>query len=449
MPFSEPNSSAVNSKYDDIQLETICEPRVWVYLVAFIMLISLTICLFSFCLALTYYALKTCKYCVIMLLYSLPYLCIGALISSLLGICFHAVNSYNLSYEYNFIPNNNHLVPFSNVYCRSLSLNVAYNHSNDHMVSLHKLSAKPITYDQKPLTISEEISAEVRHYYLLYLNNGSTIFINACFVNGSAITSKTNMYIAKGIDGYNGGHKQSDIKALHSKLIDNDCNSFDTPYKFLVNEDNFYYIIFFTSTRGYIPQLHMRVTMTFHLIQYSLENIIITSNCSVSTFSKESKCSIGISLLHTDYVLLSTDSNSFDENSLESIPIEIQCSPRLWIFIFPPTLLLLFVIPITCCVNRKICFKNNRKTAPGCNWFCLHYAYIKMATPDQTDAITAKFERAWTKGRVGEVTAVFVVHNRWHQFVCWFRSGREEYYHGTSTGPKARVYKGSLQIVNL
>ncbi len=46
----EPNSSAVNSKYDDIPLETICEPRVWVYLVAFILLISLAICLFSFCL---------------------------------------------------------------------------------------------------------------------------------------------------------------------------------------------------------------------------------------------------------------------------------------------------------------------------------------------------------------------------------------------------------------
>ncbi len=90
------------------------------------------------------------------------------------------------------------------------------------------------------------------------------------------------------------------------------------------------------------------------------------------------------------------------------------------------------LVPITCsCINIAICFKNNRKTAPGCNWFCLHYAYIKMATPDQTDVITAKFERAWTKGRVGEVTAVFVVHNRWHQFVCWFRSGREEYYHGT------------------
>ncbi len=54
-----------------------------------------------------------------------------------------------------------------------------------------------------------------------------------------------------------------------------------------------------------------------------------------------------------------------------------------------------------------------------------------MATPDQTDIITAKFERAWTKGEVREVTAVFVVHNRWHQFVCWFRSEREEYYHGT------------------
>ncbi len=414
----KPQPTTKITKFDEVPLETICEPRVWVYL----LIIPLAGFYFHLCCAITFLPLYTLRFCV----YILPYLCTMALISILVGICFHGLNHYRLSYEYNFIPGNTHVVPFSNVYCKSLNIKLRYNGTKNYLVSLYQLSAKPHTYDQQPLSISEEIQTEIRRYYLLYLNNGSTISIKACFANDSVITPNTNVYIAKGIDGYNGGLRQSDIKVLPEFEIYYNCtSSYSSYHQFSVTEDNFYYIIFFTSTIGYIPKLYLRVEMDLYLTQYRLEKSTITSNCSLLTYSDDPTCSVGVSLLHTDYVLLSTYSNSFDKHSIESIPIEIQCSPRLWIFIFPSAFLLLLVGLITCC-----CI-SNRKIALCCNWFSLYYAYIKMATPDQTDVITAKFKRAWTKGRVGEVTAVFVVHNRWHQFVRWFRSGREEYYHGT------------------
>ncbi len=409
-------------KFDEVPLETICEPRVWVYLLSSVLLTLVASCYFHLCCIITVFPLKTFRCCVSMM----PSWCILTLSSIIIGVCYPGLSHYNhLSYKYNFLPNNTQLVPFSNVYCKNLIITCGcYDYCT---VSLYQLSAKPNTYFQQPLHISEEIVTEVRHYYLFYLNNNSKIFIKACFVDDYAITPNTYVYIAKGINGYNGGHRQSDIKVLPEFEIYYNCTSSNSSYhQFSVTEDNFYYIIFFTNTRGYNPQLYLRVIMTLYLTQYSLENNTITSSCSASTIGNEANCFEGVSLLHTDHILLSIESNSFDEISLESIPIEIQCVSRQWIIPCSIIFLSLLVVPITCCCCLCIKIIVPRDNCPS-----LHYSYIKMATPDQTDAITAKFKRAWTKGRVREVTAVFVVHNGWHQFVCWFRSGREEYYHGT------------------
>lgn len=300
----QPDNSSDVEIYDKISLETECEPRVWLYVVpsilsAFLMLCCLTCCNATLC----YMTVNTCRKCAI---YSTVLLLLFLIIGITLAVRFHSVSRYYINHGNDSSPTDTRLIPISNTFCESLIVKTAYNGSNEYKASLYLLNYKQLKLQSREqFIISDNIAADFNHHYLFYLNRDSNITIDACFVQAGVVIPGTSLFIARGIDGYDGGHRLSGIKHFIETPILYDCFSNVSTVQFSARYNDFYYFIFFTTTRGYVPKLNLNVTMYFNLTQYNRDNS--ASSCSISTSEYGSECSLQLPLYETNYELCSSD----------------------------------------------------------------------------------------------------------------------------------------------
>ena len=223
------------------------------------------------------------------------------------------------------------------------------------------LDSHPGLLGHENFSISEMVSAENEQHYLFYMHSGSEVTVSACFVDSAAIVPLTGFYIVKGIHGYNGLYiMRSDIKSIVAKFaLYHDCQNSGKPFAYTMEDDDYYYFVFHTSTLGN-PLLNLNVNMSFYSTHYSLYNTTVNSSCTLLTSRYGSTCSLHV---HgsTGFALLTIHPVSSDVDWLDEIPLETYCEPYLWVYIPPPLLLMGLTLVCTgvCCCGYKV--KTNRK----------------------------------------------------------------------------------------
>ena len=423
-----PESSDVD-RLDEVPLETHCEPRLWVYIVPPLLLMCMLICASCCC-----YCMKknsSCKQficcsakCRRFTCYCIPYSLVIILIGTALGVRFTIGSSYSNEGQ-RYGPTDTRLIPFSNIFCQSLSLQTNFNDSSEYNISFFMLPSQPQLYEHENFSISEKVVAEVEQHYLFYMHSGSQVIVSACFVDSAAFVPFTSLYIVKGVHGYDGGYLRGDIKSIVAEFaISYNCRN--NTFSYYVENGDFYFLIFQASVSGVVPVLRLNVNMSFHLTLYAIQyNNTVASSCSLSSLGYGSKCSVSVPISYKSYALLSIHPLSFNVNWLDEIPLETHCDPRLWVYVLPPFVLTLLLI----CINGLSCA-------------CKCTTTIRSASESEFASIKDQFRRDWTKGIAPNVKAIFVIKNKtstkmkWCickvSLVCRLHPGHSEmYYHGT------------------
>jgi hypothetical protein len=415
-----PLSSNVNL-LDEIPLETSCEPRLWVYIVPPLLLLGILISACCCC-----YWRHNCKQylcnakCRRIVRYCSPYLLVIVLIIISLGLRFTIGVSYSNEGQ-SYGPTDTRLIPFSNLFCKSLSLQTNYNDSDEYDISFFMLSSKPLLFELENHTISETIAAKIRQQYLFYMHSGSHITVHACFAESTEVVPFTSLYIVKGIHEYNGGYLKSDTKSIVAEFaISYDCENNSLSYH--IEDDDFYYLIFQASVFGMAPVLHLNVIMSFNSTHYTIQPNSTVDSCTINFGSA---CSLSVPLSSERYALLSIHPLSSNINLLEKIPLDTHCNPRLWVYVLPPVALMLLLS--TCaisCYARKCCYA------------CKKTVTVQLASGHELNFVRSKFKQDWIEGIAPDVKAVFAINNKTLTKWKWLayrllRGRREWYYHGT------------------
>ena len=424
-----PESSDVD-RLDEVPLETHCEPRLWVYIVPPLLLMCMLICASCCC-----YCMKknsSCKQfnccsakCRRFTCYCIPYSLVIILIGTALGVRFTIGSSYSNEGQ-RYGPTDTRLIPFSNIFCQSLSLQTNFNDLSEYNISFFMLPSQPQLYEHENFSISEKVVAEVEQHYLFYMHSGSQVIVSACFVDSAAFVPFTSLYIVKGVHGYDGGYLRGDIKSIVAEFaISYNCRN--NSFSYYVENGDFYFLIFQASVSGVVPVLRLNVNMSFDLTLYAIQyGNTVASSCSLSSLNYRSKCSVSVPMSYKSYALLSIHPLSFNVNRLDEIPLETHCDPRLWVYVLPPFVLTLLVI----CINGLCCAYKCTTT-------------IRSASESEFASIKDKFRRDWTKGTALNVKAIFVIKNKTSTKMKWYAckvslvcrscpGHREMYYHGTN-----------------
>ncbi len=417
----QPSFSDVD-RLDEIPIKTNCVPRLWVYIVPPFLLAILLIC-GSYCCC-CWMGFWSCKK---RLCYCVPYLLVIILVSILLCLRFIVVEQYNLNYGQSSAPNDSRLIPFSNIYCESLKLRTNYNGSNEYNASLYLLPSRPELDEHDIFSVSEIVIAEIKQHYLFYMNSGSNVTVSACFVNDAAIIPQTSLYISRGIGAYNGGYIRSDIKSVVAELAINSYNCRNDTLSYSVTRNDFYYFIFHTSIRGFIPKLHLKVNISYDLTRYAVyDNTTITSSCSLSTSNYGSTCSLGVPLVPYSNALLTVQPVSSDVDRLDKISLETHCVPRLWGYIVPPILLTSVLIIVGICYYRKNLkrfWRNLKRFWRNLKLFCQSLKSTERIMLISDATIEDKFKHAWARGKgmPPKVKAIFVIKHKIYRKLRWYR----------------------------
>lgn len=428
----DPVSSDVE-KLDEIPLETYCEPRLWVYILPSVLFTCVFFITVSYCCGIkrsnTFKSLMCCYWVRKKIAGKVLFCFLFISVLIIINIFLHYTKGVSFTNSgQSYSPIDSRLIPFSNIFCQSLSLQINYNGSNDYSISFLMLPSHPQLSENERFFISEEVLAEVEQHYLLYLHSGSEVTASACFINSFSIVPFTSLYIIQGVDGYNGGYRKEDIKNVVAQSdIFRDCSQGNaSSVHYSVKEDDFYYVILHSSKHGTVPVLHVKLEMSLDLTHYGLNyyDDTIIESCSLSTLGKKSKCSLHVPLRTSTYALLTIHPASSDLNMLDKISLKTSCEQRYWVYIVPSILLTLALALIS-----GLIFAYDRTDT----------AKLKEATAQEFAEIKDKFEKDWAKGSPQEAKAVFVIKNKlikqwrfqiYRLSLCQYKE-IESYYHGT------------------
>jgi hypothetical protein len=417
LTISPASSNVAVDRFDEIPIETYCEPRLWVFIVPPLFLLGILIPACCCCYWNLHYKQFLCCN-VKCICYCIPYLLVIFLVSIFLGLRFTIAVSYSNEGQ-SYGPIDTRLIPFSKTFCQSLSLQSNYNGSDEYDISFFMLSSKPLLFELENHTISETIAAKIRQQYLFYMHSGSHITVHACFAESTEVVPFTSLYIVKGIHEYNGGYLKSDTKSIVAEFaISYDCENNSLSYH--IEDDDFYYLIFQASVFGMAPVLHLNVIMSFNSTHYTIQPNSTVDSCTINFGSA---CSLSVPLSSERYALLSIHPLSSNVNLLEKIPLETHCKPRLWVYVLPPVSLML-LLSITCAIS---CYARKR---------CKKTVTIQLASGHELNFVKSKFKQDWIKGTAPDVKAVFAINNKTLTKWKWLayrllRGRREWYYHGT------------------
>ncbi len=392
---------------------------------------------------------------------------------------FTAGNSYS-NHGQGYGPTDTRLISFSKYFCQSLSLEATYSGTNEYNISFYMLSTNPGLFAQENISIPEKIIvAKVAHHFLFYMHSGSEVTVSAYFIDSAWIL--TRFYLVKGINAYDGVYARRSFRSTVAEfVISNDCRNGSESLSHLIQESDFYYLIFRSDPIG-LTMIHINVSMFIHLTQYSPYNNTITSSCSLSTSSNTSTtcslpvslytdryalltvqpvstsncgstCSLSVHLSSNNYALLTVQPISPDVDWLDEISLETHCVPRLWVYIVLLILLTMVLISGSIFYHHKKQFCWNLKRF----WRNLiSTGRIKLVYDAEFTTIAAKFEHAWDKGNAPKVKDVFVIKHtknrmrRWNRYMlsqCRLHRKPEVYYHGTRLSCNIRE---SISLCNI
>ena len=255
-----------------------------------------------------------------------------------------------------YAPIDNRIVPFSNVFCQGLKLEVDVVQFG-YAASLYMLDSPPKLARLEAFSFSDHLNYvgdTDYHYFYYYMYPGSNFSVRACISRNSG--GPGFFYLIKGNSNFKTW--QNDYYPLPDKksyYIDELCSTTAnaTTHFYGIEEEDFYYLVFYTQHTPYALNVNMAFNRT--LYQLPVNGSKPRDSCSIETSSSYSECSVNVPLSgQIAYLTVEPQTGTVIDWSDDGIGLVTSCVARAWVYVVIVIAvvmgLVVVIVPILVCV---------------------------------------------------------------------------------------------------
>ena len=229
--------------------------------------------------------------------------------------------------------------------------------------TLYLLNRRPSLTDSEQFNFTDRAglsSLTNYHVWNFYMNTGSRVSLNACYLLDQSGNNMVEFYLIKGTKNHNKwtNDQDSSYAVKYSRLLSN-CQTIS----YQVHNDDLYYFVLYLDTSFISLTTTMDVSFNFNRTVYHVSSDNVVQNCSI-TLDGFSSCSISVPM-SSDYTALLSLNTSLPVDYNDGANVKINCQPRVWFYAVIVLSAVIPVIVVIVLVITCICIKIRRGKKKG------------------------------------------------------------------------------------